>query len=92
MYQVKKRDGKVINFEIQKISTAITMAFEACERNFNENIIDFLALLLVALFQLKFFVKGFLCSVNITRKIEHLFCVIFSVQIRLGVYISTVSS
>ena len=53
MYQVKKRDGKVINFEIQKISTAITMAFEACERNYNENIIDFLALKVTSDFEPK---------------------------------------
>ena len=29
MYQVIKRDGKVVNFDISKISKAIEMAFDA---------------------------------------------------------------
>ena len=29
MYQVVKRDGKIVDFEISKISKAITKAFEA---------------------------------------------------------------
>ena len=29
MYQVLKRDGKVVDFDIAKISDAIKMAFEA---------------------------------------------------------------
>ncbi len=53
MYQVKKRDGKVVDFQIEKISTAIKMAFEACERNFNDNIIDFLALKVTSDFEPK---------------------------------------
>ena len=31
MYQVVKRDGKVVDFDIQKIAVAITKAFEALE-------------------------------------------------------------
>jgi len=53
MYQVKKRDGKIVLFEIAKISDAIKMAFEACERNFNDNIIDFLALKVTSDFEPK---------------------------------------
>ena len=53
MYQVKKRDGKVVSFEIAKISSAIKLAFEACERNFNDNIIDFLALKVTSDFEPK---------------------------------------
>ena len=53
MYQVKKRDGKVVGFEIAKISSAIKLAFEACERNFNDNIIDFLALKVTSDFEPK---------------------------------------
>ena len=45
MYRVTKRDGKVAEFDISKISTAIKQAFEACERQFNDNIIDFLVFL-----------------------------------------------
>ena len=44
MYKVKKRDGKIIDFDIAKISGAIKLAFDACEKQYNENIIDFLAL------------------------------------------------
>ena len=41
MYQVTKRDGKVASFDIAKISAAIQKAFDACERQYNDNIIDF---------------------------------------------------
>ncbi len=44
MYTVVKRDGKVVDFDIKKISSAIALAFEACERQFNQDTIDFLAL------------------------------------------------
>ncbi len=53
MYQVIKRDGKVVAFEISKISSAIKLAFEACERNYNDNIIDFLALKVTSDFEPK---------------------------------------
>ena len=33
MYQVVKRDGKITEFEISKISKAITKAFEALENS-----------------------------------------------------------
>ena len=32
MYSVIKRDGKTVEFNLSKISTAITQAFDACER------------------------------------------------------------
>lgn len=32
MYQVLKRDGKVVDFTLDKISAAIRMAFEAQEK------------------------------------------------------------
>ncbi len=53
MYQVNKRDGKTVAFEISKISSAIKLAFEACERNYNDNIIDFLALKVTSDFEPK---------------------------------------
>ena len=53
MYRVTKRDGKVAEFDISKISTAIKQAFEACERQFNDNIIDFLALKVTSDFEPK---------------------------------------
>ena len=44
MYKVTKRDGKVADFHIAKISEAIKKAFDACERQYNDDVIDFLAL------------------------------------------------
>ena len=44
MYQVKKRDDKVVDFDISKISAAITKAFEASNYEYNKDIIDLLAL------------------------------------------------
>jgi ribonucleoside-triphosphate reductase len=48
MYQVQKRDGKTVEFDISKISTAIRSAFEAQEKPFHPDIIDFLALKVTA--------------------------------------------
>ena len=53
MYRVNKRDGKVAEFDISKISEAIKKAFDACERQYNENIIDFLALKVTSDFEPK---------------------------------------
>ena len=53
MYTVLKRDGKIIDFDIQKIAKAISLAFDAQERNYNDNIIDFLALKVTADFEPK---------------------------------------
>ena len=48
MYQVKKRDGKIADFNLQKISAAITKAFEAQELDTHPDIIDMLALKVTA--------------------------------------------
>ncbi len=48
MYNVVKRDGKLVGFDIQKISDAIKQAFEACQKEYNQDIIDFLALKVTA--------------------------------------------
>ena len=53
MYQVQKRDGKITEFDLSKISNAITMAFEAQEKDFVPSIIDFLALKVTANFEPK---------------------------------------
>ena len=53
MYQVIKRDGKISGFDIIKITDAIKKAFEACEKQYNDNIIDFLALKVTANFEPK---------------------------------------
>ncbi|MDL2219101.1 ribonucleoside triphosphate reductase [Ruminococcaceae bacterium OttesenSCG-928-O06] len=44
MYQVIKRDGKLAEFDLVKISMAITKAFEAQNKEFHPEVIDFLAL------------------------------------------------
>ena len=48
MYQVVKRDGKITDFEISKISKAITKAFEALEKQYHPSVIDMLALRVTA--------------------------------------------
>ena len=53
MYHVRKRDNKIVDFDISKITKAIEMAFEACEVNYHPNIIDFLALKVTANFESK---------------------------------------
>ena len=44
MYQVVKRDGKVVDFDLVKIADAIKKAFDATNTDYNDSIIDFLAL------------------------------------------------
>ena len=51
MYKVRKRNGKIVQFDIEKISNAIKKAFEAEDVNYDDNIIDFLALKVTAEFE-----------------------------------------
>ena len=53
MYQVTKRDGTAAQFEIGKISAAITKAFEALEKQYHPSVIDMLALRVTADFEPK---------------------------------------
>ncbi|MCL2512524.1 MAG: ribonucleoside triphosphate reductase [Oscillospiraceae bacterium] len=53
MYQVVKRDGNVVDFNISKISAAITKAFNAQKKQFNPDIIDLLALKVTANYEKK---------------------------------------
>ena len=53
MYQIIKRDGKIVPFDIAKIANAMRLAFEATETEYTDNIIDFLALKVTADFQPK---------------------------------------
>ncbi|MBE7064110.1 MAG: ribonucleoside triphosphate reductase, partial [Ruminococcaceae bacterium] len=53
MYNVIKRDGKSVDFKLSKISAAIQQAFDACEKQYNSDIIDFLALKVTAEFEPK---------------------------------------
>lgn len=53
MYTVVKRDGKICDFNLSKISVAITKAFEAQGKQFTPDIIDLLALKVTADYQNK---------------------------------------
>ncbi|MPL93165.1 Anaerobic ribonucleoside-triphosphate reductase [bioreactor metagenome] len=53
MYQVIKRDGKITEFSINKIANAIRKAFDAQNKQYNQDIIDFLALKVTADYQKK---------------------------------------
>ncbi|MBQ3380369.1 MAG: ribonucleoside triphosphate reductase, partial [Oscillospiraceae bacterium] len=53
MYRIIKRNGKVVDFDITKISTAIKKAFDALEKQYNDDTIDFLALKVTADFEKK---------------------------------------
>ena len=53
MYQVVKRNGKTVDFDISKISKAITLAFEACDKKYNPDVIDLIALRVTSHFEPK---------------------------------------
>ena len=53
MYSVIKRDGKVVDFNLSKINQAIKLAFEACDKQFHPDVIDFLSLKVTADFESK---------------------------------------
>ncbi len=53
MYSVVKRDGKIVEFDLVKIKAAIIKAFEACNKNFHPDMIDFLVLKVTSDFEPK---------------------------------------
>ena len=53
MYQVIKRDDQLVDFNLSKISLAITKAFDAIDRQYNPDIIDLLALRVTADYEKK---------------------------------------
>ncbi len=53
MYRVIKRDGKIADFNIEKISKAIEKAFDSQERQYNPSVIDFISLKVTAHFEPK---------------------------------------
>lgn len=69
MYQVKKRDGSVINFDLSKISKAITAAFEAKNIAYSNDIIDLLSLKVTADFSSKI-VDGVISVEDIQDSVE----------------------
>ena len=44
MYRVVKRDGKLVDFDLSKISDAITKAFDACNKEYHPDVINLLSL------------------------------------------------
>ena len=69
MYQVTKRDGKVADFNLAKIGEAIRKAFEAQEKQYNQDIIDLLALKVTADFEPKI-KKGMVSVEDIQDSVE----------------------
>jgi len=53
MYKVRNREGKIISFDIKRISDAMIKAFEAEEVKYDDDVVDFLALKVTADFQEK---------------------------------------
>ena len=50
MLNVKKRDGNIVPFNLNKIKVAIEKAFAAVGKNYNDDILDMLALRVTANF------------------------------------------
>ena len=69
MYQVTKRDGKVVDFDISKISGAIRKAFESVDVQYNDDIIDLLALKVTADYSAKI-VDGLIGVEDIQDSVE----------------------
>ena len=69
MYKVKKRNGKIVEFKIEKISNAIKSAFEAENKEFTDNVIDFIALKVTANFEPKI-VNGIISVEDIQDSVE----------------------
>ncbi|MBO4355995.1 MAG: ribonucleoside triphosphate reductase [Clostridia bacterium] len=53
MYNVVKRDGQIVEFDLTKIKNAIIKAFNACEKQYHPDMIDFLVLKVTADFEPK---------------------------------------
>ncbi|MCR4923079.1 MAG: ribonucleoside triphosphate reductase [Lachnospiraceae bacterium] len=53
MFSVIKRDGEITDFKLTKINDAIMKAFRACDKNYNNDMIDLLSLRVTADFQSK---------------------------------------
>ena len=69
MYQVVKRDGKKVDFDIAKISAAITKAFEAQNTEYHPSVIDMIALKVTADFTTKI-KDGFVSVEDIQDSVE----------------------
>ena len=70
MINVVKRDGQVAEFTLQKISDAITKAFNATEKNYSDEIISLLTLRVTADFQSKIS-KELISVEDVQDSVEH---------------------
>ena len=70
MYQVLKRDGGVVEFEISKISSAMIKAFDSQNRKYHPSIINMLALQVSADFEPKI-KDGFIAVEDIQDSVEN---------------------
>ncbi len=70
MYKVKKRDGKIFEFDIAKISKAISLAFESLDKDTHPSIIDLLALRVTSDFEKKI-KDGFISVEDIQDSVEN---------------------
>ena len=48
MYRVMKRDGQIVEFNLEKISNAMIKSFEAKQTPYDLNVVDFMALKVTA--------------------------------------------
>ena len=69
MYRVKKRDGKIVRFDIKKISEAMEKAFDSVDRESCDSILDMLALKVCADFEDKIH-NGIIEVENIQDSVE----------------------
>ena len=69
MISVKRRDGQITSFDIEKITNAITLAFEACKKPFTRGMIEMLALRVTADFSSKI-VDGVVSVEDIQDSVE----------------------
>ncbi len=53
MYKVRKREGKIVGFDLIKIKEAMRKAFEAEDTKYNDDVLDFLALKVTSDFEPK---------------------------------------
>ncbi|MDE7210074.1 MAG: ribonucleoside triphosphate reductase, partial [Lachnospiraceae bacterium] len=70
MFQVVKRDGEIAQFNLKKISAAITKAFDATNKMYHSDIIDLLALRVTSDFQSKV-KEGAVNVEDIQDSVEH---------------------
>ena len=53
MYSVIKRDGTIVDFDLEKIANAVIRAFESQNKRYHQSTIDFLAVMVTAEFEPK---------------------------------------